>query len=426
MTTSLYKKLVAAMMLLLATLTIATQAQAQTFGGGSGTETDPYIITTVAHMQELATNVNNGTNSSYGSVYYGVYFRLDADLDFGNGSTFNGIGREDSNDPTGFRSFAGFFDGNGHVVRNLQMYSSSNYKGLFNVINANAVVKNLTLVSSSIIGQHYVGGIVGYMNGDLSASVTDRGIRNCTVADDVTVSGQSNVGGIVGYTSGRSDVVDCAFLGTVTGNSWVGAITGYSWVHYVYTNNGNTSVNPDQHSQNCYIGGNCTKGAIGTEGTDGTDELTTAQHVFTIVYSEYISGNISSYSSPKVTCNGKNYYIGGSTVNVLLSYSGPAPTGYVMKPQYSVEGGTVTQTGSYISGSQLVYDDDIYTIVFPPQADAVVTVVSTEQKRDIGYEPWVSISIAPQQYIGSSFSPVVTITDNMSGTPVTLQENTDL
>jgi hypothetical protein len=412
------------LMLLLLGLMITPNAIAQsTFGGGSGTETDPYIITTVAHMQELANIVNSGTSSYYGPIYYGDYFRLDADLDFSGVTSYKGIGIEDSSSPSGYWEFGGFFDGNGHVVRNLNISSSFSCKGLFGVISAGAVVKNLTLVSSSITGQYYVGGIVGYMNGNVA--YTDRGVRNCKVADDVTVTGQNNVGGIVGRTSGKSDVIDCAFFGTVTGNSWVGAITGHSWVHNVYTNYGNTNVNPGQHSQNCYIGGNCTKGAVGTDGTDGTDELTTAQHVFTIVYSEYISGNIGSDSSPKVSCNGKNYYLGGSTVAVLLSYSGPAPTGYVMKPQYAVEGGTVTQTGVYISGSVVVYDDDIYTIVFPSQADAVITVASTEQKRDIGYEPWVSISIAPQQFTGSSLYPVVTITDNKSGTPVTLQENID-
>ena len=223
-----------AALLLLTMMLTATTTQAQSFGGGSGTEEDPYIITTVAHMQELATNVNSGTNSYNGMNYYGKYFRLDADLDFSGATSYWGIGSQDAIESTGFQEFAGFFDGNGHVVRNLNIISSYSYRALFNVISAAAVVKNLTLASSSITGQHYVGGIVGYMNGNVS--YTDRGVRNCIVADDVFVSGQGYVGGIVGGTSGNSDVIDCAFLGTVTGNSWVGAITGYSWAYNAYNN----------------------------------------------------------------------------------------------------------------------------------------------------------------------------------------------
>ena len=37
-------------------------AWAQSFGGGSGIETDLYIISTTDHFNQLATNVNNGTN----------------------------------------------------------------------------------------------------------------------------------------------------------------------------------------------------------------------------------------------------------------------------------------------------------------------------------------------------------------------------
>ena len=35
---------------------------AQTFGGGTGTEADPYKIYTKAHCEELADAVNNGIN----------------------------------------------------------------------------------------------------------------------------------------------------------------------------------------------------------------------------------------------------------------------------------------------------------------------------------------------------------------------------
>ena len=62
-------------------------AQAQTqFGGGSGTATDPYLITTTDHFDQLAAEVNNGN-------YYDndVYFKLMEDLDY-TGKTFTPVG----------------------------------------------------------------------------------------------------------------------------------------------------------------------------------------------------------------------------------------------------------------------------------------------------------------------------------------------
>ena len=63
----------AALMLLTMLFTTLT-TQAQSFGGGSGTSTDPYIITTTDDLDQLATDVNGGNLYSY------KYFRLDADL----------------------------------------------------------------------------------------------------------------------------------------------------------------------------------------------------------------------------------------------------------------------------------------------------------------------------------------------------------
>ena len=47
-----------------------------TFGDGSGTSAeDPYQIATVEHLQQLATDVNNGI------TYENKYFKVTADID---------------------------------------------------------------------------------------------------------------------------------------------------------------------------------------------------------------------------------------------------------------------------------------------------------------------------------------------------------
>ena len=68
------KKLLICSAVLLQSLCAGIYAQ-QNFSGGTGTESDPYLISTARQLAGLAYNVNNGTN------YSGVYFLQTADLD---------------------------------------------------------------------------------------------------------------------------------------------------------------------------------------------------------------------------------------------------------------------------------------------------------------------------------------------------------
>jgi hypothetical protein len=90
--------------IVLAYLTLfSTSLATQTYSGGSGTEADPYLISSKADMATLATAVNNGTS------YSGKFFLLTQDITevvttiigtiIGNGTSFKGT-----------------FDGGGHSV----------------------------------------------------------------------------------------------------------------------------------------------------------------------------------------------------------------------------------------------------------------------------------------------------------------------
>ena len=102
-------------LLMLALLAPAAAWAQSTFGGGSGTETDPYIISTTAHMHQLANDVNSGID------YMWVYFRLESDLDF-QGILYTPIGCFVGDaSPTGSHAFSGFFNGNGHTIKNIKI-----------------------------------------------------------------------------------------------------------------------------------------------------------------------------------------------------------------------------------------------------------------------------------------------------------------
>lgn len=116
------------------------------FGGGDGSQGNPYIISSIEQLNELSTNVNNGNS------YSSKYFRLDVDID-NSGKTFMTIG----NTANGNANFAGIFDGNGKKISNI-----SGSKGLFR--NLKGTVKNLTVenfVSNGTSSDFNVGAIAG-------------------------------------------------------------------------------------------------------------------------------------------------------------------------------------------------------------------------------------------------------------------------
>ena len=393
--------------LLLFALLAPTAVWAQ-FGGGSGKQTDPYIIRTTNHWIELADNVGDGED------YYKTYFRLDADLDF-SGTTFKAVG---SFVPRNERKFRGHFDGNGHTISNVT-YTASFGSGLFGYAGIGSI-KNLTLGGSSVItssqnvggivsrsdrctivnchvGSNVIvqantkaaGGIVGLLTRDTFGSSGYGAVIDCT--NEGTITGYSSIGGIIGHMSHPEiPITGCTNLGTVTGNSYVGGIVGH--------------IDGDVLT-NCHVGGNCTIGPIGV---NGSSQGTTYGILPQIIYGEGVSGNIISL--PAVTVHGDAYYLPGpSTIDLMLAYSGTVDEGYVVT--YGA------------SNDSLVFRGPHHELALP--ASGEVTISALPPMRDIGYASWVSINTPQQQYTGNPLSPVITVTDNMSSTPITLVENVD-
>ena len=186
-------------------------------GGADGSEEHPYIITTPAGLDLLATYTNSGNSFS------GYYFELGADIAYDptalddNGENYTAIGISSTS------SFCGSFDGKEHNISGIRINKSINNQGLFGYIKTDAMistVKNVTLADAVINGKGYVGGIVGTNSGGT--------IENCRVESTVSVNGTSSyVGGIVGYNSANGTIKDCYSAATVRGtSSFVGGIAG--------------------------------------------------------------------------------------------------------------------------------------------------------------------------------------------------------
>ena len=182
---------------------IVSVSAADEFAGGNGTESNPYLVSTKAQLN----NVRN---------YLNAHFLLTADLVFTEADfEVDGPYYNDSDcwEPIG--KFSGVFDGGDHTIYNLKVDTVDDYAGLFGKVSG--TVCNLRLSNANIQGDSYLGALCGYNSGT---------IRNVCVLSS-SVLGSEYVGGVCGYNA--SDVYDCYVTGTVTATGqYVGGISGYS------------------------------------------------------------------------------------------------------------------------------------------------------------------------------------------------------
>ena len=190
------KKLLATILALMMALGLCTSAWAtEGVWTGSGTEADPYVITTETGLNKLATDVNSGT------VYSDTYFKLGASITV---TDWTPIGQKGSDN-----KFAGTFDGNGQTVTINSIKSGldpdfDGYAGFFGAVKG-ATIKNLT-VDGTISGAD-VAGIVARMDGGT--------VENCV--NRAMVTGIRKAAGIVVITkgSGEATIQNCKNYGTI-------------------------------------------------------------------------------------------------------------------------------------------------------------------------------------------------------------------
>ena len=178
------------------------------FESGSGIESDPYIIATAEQLAYIAFSDPSVSSGKYYKVVEGATFDLSGMKDITLDSTVGDVmasttdknWRPATDCP---RGFAGYFDGNGLVVYNMNS-SGYGYSGLFprphnDNSSKKAWIKNVTLVASRSNGYHNAGGIVGlYDAPDTSRTLT---IENCKVMN-CWISDNNNTNSACQRTSG--------------------------------------------------------------------------------------------------------------------------------------------------------------------------------------------------------------------------------
>jgi hypothetical protein len=229
---------------------------AQTYSGGSGTEQDPYLISSKADMATLASAVNGGNN------YSDKYFLLAQDL---TGIT-TVIGTTDSNPSiyNFYNYFMGTFDGGGHSIGLSVNMAYFRYKGVFGSIK-NATIKNLG-VTGSITGESsHFGARVGGICGEAYTS----SITNCYSKVSISSTFSFDFSDRVGYFGGicgeaySSSISNCYNEGSIlvtsnTGFIDAGGICGFAIHGSIINSHNKGSVAAISNSCGCVaIGGIC-------------------------------------------------------------------------------------------------------------------------------------------------------------------------
>lgn len=217
--------------------TISASADNTSFSGGSGTEDDPFIVSSSSDFLNISSNLD-------------CHFIQIGDISLEN-TECSPLGTAD--DP-----FTGEYNGNGFTISDATLESNNTeYIGLFGY--SRGILTNIILEKCSIDGYSatntvYGGALVGYNSGTIS---------NCSVSANVLLNVKyektnTYCGGICGYST--SQIVNCTFSGTATSktsyissSAYCGGICGYGFAKDC-TNSG-TILAQASSSSNAYAGG---------------------------------------------------------------------------------------------------------------------------------------------------------------------------
>lgn len=169
------------------------------------------------------------------------------------------------------KRFAGTFNGNGFSIRGMLVESDSKYQGLFGY--SSGTIENLTIKHSKVKGSTAVGAFAGLNEGNINTcyaqdvhvegeekigifagiSMTSSNINYCSVVDTKsTVSGNRYVGGLIGYMNNNVMLVNSQNKASVTGKDFTGGLVGIAFYGATISNSNNYALNVKGEK---YVGG---------------------------------------------------------------------------------------------------------------------------------------------------------------------------
>lgn len=157
-----------------------------------------YYITTAEQLAGFSAL----TNQDSPITFIGKTIYLDTDVDL-NGYIWTAVSENGANSTDS--SFAGTFDGQGHIIYNLNGNSPSQRLGLFGTVY-NATIKNTNLENATITAGPDSRRL---QYGTLASWAASSTVENCYASGQVTVVTDSLIGGLIGQCTGDTRVIGC-------------------------------------------------------------------------------------------------------------------------------------------------------------------------------------------------------------------------
>lgn len=361
--------------------TVLAGAAVQDLRGNSKNITDAMLVHDIYELQAIDKNING----DYIQGDYMLAGDIDADVTkrWNSGSGFNPIGNFTSM-PFNIGGFNGSLDGAGFVIKDLHINintadGTQSNAGLFDVLNTNAFVHNLTLQGGSITNYtNSSGGSVGSIAGENLGSL--KNVFN--IGMEISSQNDSaNIGGIVGYNKGT--VTDAHNSGSVNDktntSARIGGIAGYNdngGVISYSDNNGAVTGKGDYSAVGGIVGYN--NGSIKNSFNNGN--VTGYGDYLGGIVGENIKDIFDSYNKGEIKGKGYDTITGGITgINDSGNINNVYNSGIVDSMGYNVGGivgqnysgtlsnayntGTINGNGSeYVGGIAAINDGEIKNV----------------------------------------------------------------
>ena len=361
--------------------TVLAGAAVQDLRGNSKNITDAMLVHDIYELQAIDKNING----DYIQGDYMLAGDIDADVTkrWNSGSGFNPIGNFTSM-PFNIGGFNGSLDGAGFVIKDLHINintadGTQSNAGLFDVLNTNAFVHNLTLQGGSITNYtNSSGGSVGSIAGENLGSL--KNVFN--IGMEISSQNDSaNIGGIVGYNKGT--VTDAHNSGSVNDktntSARIGGIAGYNdngGVISYSDNNGAVTGKGNYSAAGGIVGYN--NGSIKNSFNNGN--VTGYGDYLGGIVGENIKDIFDSYNKGEIKGKGYDTVTGGITgINDSGNINNVYNSGIVDSMEYNVGGivgqnysgtlsnayntGTINGNGSeYVGGIAAINDGEIKNV----------------------------------------------------------------
>ncbi len=217
-------------------LCLYSQSLYGSYGGGTGTLANPYIISTAQHLVDLSNTTADWSSGNHFSMTSDIDLSSHSNIVIGHGTPFNAT-----------------FDGNGNTISGYSYSGTGSVVGLFGVVGdrtgpTGGTIKNIILDTPSVTMTNFTSTSYDTF-GSLIGNLDYGTVSGCTVIDPtVSISptiatGGSNIGGFCGNSNGN--ITECVALNVaVTVNDAVahaGAFSGY--------------IEPDAVTTRCFVTG---------------------------------------------------------------------------------------------------------------------------------------------------------------------------